>query len=104
MSKKTSIRDSDYGMAEVLNVTGNPGDDLRSLTPPQDQQPTPAPGHRSPVEIDAETGRRLDSYAAQNLVHAAHREQAEYYDRQRDTSPAAYLGHVFGLNLGRGRA
>jgi hypothetical protein len=101
MSKKTSIGDRDYGMAEVLNVSGNPGDDLRSLTPPQAQQAMPPPGHRSPVEIDARDGRRLDSYLAQGVAHAAHREQQEHFARQRDTSPGAYMAHLFGRNRDR---
>jgi hypothetical protein len=91
------IGDHRYGMAEVLNLSGTPGNDQRT----NQGAPAPAPGHREPVEISAPDGARLASYADQLLVHAAHRAQQERFARQRDSDPASYLAHLFGTNRGR---
>jgi hypothetical protein len=95
--RSTPIGADGYGMAEVLNVSGNPGNDLRTYTVPQNEQPAPAPGHRE--QIGPDSPQHDDRYAAQLLAHAAFREHQAHYDRQRDTSPGAYLRHVL-----RGRA
>jgi hypothetical protein len=92
-----AIGDPRYGMAALTNVSGTPGEDPGPSLPHTGQQATPPPGHKENVQIDAESGARLASYAAQNLEHAAHRAQQEHFARQRDTSPGAYIRHVFGL-------
>lgn len=86
--------DPSYGLADLVNLTGTPGNDQR--TNQGAPASAPAPGHKAQVEVDAQTSRRQDSYTAQLLVHAAHAEEQAHYDRQRDPRAAAYLAHVIG--------
>lgn len=89
------IGDPGYGLADVGNDSGSPGVDLRTYQ--SGPAPAPAPGHRTPVEVDAQSSRLRDSHMAQLLVHAAHRADQQHFARQRDTSPGAYMAHLFGV-------
>jgi hypothetical protein len=82
----------------VVNLSGTPGNSQlpRTTTPRPREDPSPMAWHRAQVMIDAQSGQELDSRTAQLLVHAAHRADQEHFDRQKDTSPGAYLAHVFG--------
>jgi hypothetical protein len=106
------------GEDQVVNLSGTPGDPGMSrseqavafdqaraghrerpgTTPPRPgEHPSPTVGHKTNVQIDAETGERLDSYVAQALAHAAHRADQDHFAAQKDTSPGAYLRHLFGV-------
>ena len=81
----------------VHTTSSAPDPHLHDVSDPGTPRPSSTPLQPRPqVEVDAQSSRLQDSYTAQLLVHAAHREQAEHYDRQRDMSPGAYLAHVIG--------
>lgn len=83
--------------AAVHRTASAPDPAVHDVSDPGTPRPPETPLQpRAQVVVDAETGRRLDSYMAQGLAHAAHRADQEHFDRQRDTSPAAYLRHVLG--------
>jgi hypothetical protein len=93
ITMRYKIGDPRYGMQALTNVSGTPGADPGADLPHTGQQDSPAPGHREQVGLDAP--QHQDSYAAHLLAHAVQREHQAHYDRQRDTSPGAYLRHVF---------
>jgi hypothetical protein len=94
--------------AEVVNTSGAhwPGSQMqarpRTITAPP---PGRALSHRSPIEIDAESGQRLGTRTERALSQAAGKLSiAETIDRA-SVSERGMLRHIFGLNLpGRGRA
>jgi len=105
MSKNTTTTvgfPEDGDEARVQNLSGAPGEGYQALRPGSHlgEHRPPRPGRKDQLEIDAESGEALGTYTAQALAHAVHRADQEHFARQKDTSPAAYLGHVFGL---RGR-
>ena len=59
-------------MARVVNASGRPGTRYPVGQYASTRQPAHPPlGHRRPVEIDAQSGERLDARSAQGLVRAA---------------------------------
>lgn len=95
---------------DVLNVSGARWPDAEMQARPRTIT-SPRPGqhvsHRTPVEIDAESGARLDAELAKGLTLAAERRLSVRRTVEAATSDSqrAYEDHVFGLNLpGRDRA
>ena len=91
---------SDYALVHRTSSAPDPA--VHDVSDPGTPRPPQKPLQpRAQVVVDAQSGRMLDSHMAQGLVHAAHREHQEHFARQRDTSPGAYLRHLFGLNRDR---
>jgi hypothetical protein len=88
---------------QVQNVSGTPGFTPPGFpSPPRGIDDLVPPGRRRQVQITAQSGEALDARTAGALrAHAARQADQQHYDWQRDIRPAAYLDHVFGVNLGR---
>lgn len=95
--------------AQVVNVSGAPSPNTEMVRRPR-TVPATTPGgptsHRTPVEINAETGQRLGTRTERALSEAVGKLSiAESVDRVEYPREREMLRHVFGLNLpGRDRA
>jgi len=94
---------------QVVDVSGMPSPNTKPVRRPRTVSATPTDGptsHRTPVEINAETGQRLGTCTERALSEAVGKLSiAESVDRVEYPREREMLRHVFGLNLpGRDRA
>jgi hypothetical protein len=95
--------------ADVENVSGQPSPYMQRVGRKGPTAPDLGgqnKSNRTPVEIDAESGQRLDAELAKGLTLAAERRLSVRRTVEAGTSVSqrAYEDHVFGLNLpGRDR-
>lgn len=109
MSKKTNtndVRDDDEDQA--VNVSGAPWPGSQKVRRPHTIT-APPPGqrvsHRTPVEIDAESGEKLDENLEKATMRAVRRSEIERtIEATESPSSRATLAHIFGVTVRRDRA
>jgi hypothetical protein len=88
--------------AQVVNVSGDPSPNTQAVRRPRTVSgttPGGPTGHRTPVEINAETGQALGEMTERAAARAARRlALRETIDRVHP-SEREMLRHLFGLNL-----
>jgi hypothetical protein len=93
---------------QVVNVSGAPSPKtLRVRRPHTIAAPPPGQhvSHRTPVEIDAESGEKLDENLEKATMRAVRRQAVEQAVSATDSPSArAYLAHIFGVTVRRDRA
>ncbi len=87
---------------DVENVSGAAWPGSQMVARPRTAVPLPPArpvSRRTPVEVDAESGRALDENLARSLTRAAERAALRKQIDDAHPSERPMLEHIFGLNL-----